>query len=377
MKIIIVGTAFPLRGGIAHYNALLAHHLGKRHDVQTITFKRQYPALFFPGKTQKESGEVKGVEAAPRWIDSMNPFNWHRVADKISRLKPDLLIFKYWLPYFGPCFGTIARRVKKKTGAKVLFICDNVIPHERRPGDVLFTKYAFKQADYFIVQSESVERDLLTFFPGAVYTKSPHPIYEYFGLQLSKTDARSRLNVAEEKVILFFGYIRAYKGLSVLIDAMKELERWQADLGTINLLAVGEPYEDVKKYYRRIEELRLGPRIRIISDYVPNDMVAVYFSAADVVVLPYLSATQSGIVQIAYNFDRPVIVTDVGGLSEVTLNGITGYVVPPNNPVALADAIRKFYSGGKEMIFSENVKREKKKYSWENFIEAIESIVGK
>jgi D-inositol-3-phosphate glycosyltransferase len=377
MKIIIVGTAYPLRGGIAHYNALLAKHLQKKHDVQTITFKRQYPAFLFPGKTQSETGDVCGAEVAPQWIDSMNPFNWFRVAVKISQLKPDLLIFKYWLPYFGPCFGTIAKIVKKKTRAKVLFICDNIIPHERRPGDIIFTKYAFRHVDYFIVQSDSVEKDLLSLFPAAKSKKSPHPIYEYFGDPLAKSDARLRLNILEEKVILFFGYIRAYKGLMILIDAMNELKRWRFNFEGMKLIVVGEPYEDMKKYHSRIEELHLGSRIQIISDYVANDMVAIYFSAADVVVLPYLSATQSGIVQIAYNFNKPVIVTDVGGLGEVVLDGITGYVVPPNDPVALAEAIGKFYFEGKESAFSSNIKNEKNKYSWEYFIEVIESIISK
>jgi glycosyltransferase involved in cell wall biosynthesis len=375
MKIIIVGTAYPLRGGIAHYNALLAKHLGKKYNVETVTFKRQYPAFLFPGKTQSESSEAGGTDAAPQWIDSVNPINWYRVASRISQMKPDLLIFKYWLPFFGPCFGTIACRVKKQTGAKVLFICDNIIPHERRPGDIVFTKYAFKQVDYFIVQSDSVERDLLSLFPNAEYKKSHHPIYEYFGDSLNKTEARMRLKIFEERVILFFGYIRAYKGLMILIEALNEFRKWQSDFEKLKLLIVGEPYEDMSKYNNRIDELRLGSKIQIISDYVPNDLVALYFSAADVVVLPYISATQSGIVQIAYNFNKPVIVTDVGGLGEVVINGITGYVVPPNNPVALADAIRKFYIEGNEPIFSSNVNNEKKKYSWEHFVGIIEYFI--
>ena len=376
MKIIIIGTAFPLRGGIAHFNALLARHLAKRHEVETITFKRQYPALLFPGKTQQENTDVKDIQPAPQWIDSINPFNWYKVAKNISRRNPDLLIFKYWLPFFGPCFGTIARRVKKMSGAKVMFICDNIVPHEKRPGDKLFTRYAFRSVDYFIVQSQSVEKDLLTNFPEAVYAISPHPLYEYFGAQIQKDDARARLGIVEQKVILFFGYIRPYKGLSVLLDAMKEIDQRKDKIGSVFLLAVGESYEDVRKYHKHIVRLGISSRVRIISEYVPNEMVVTYFSAADVVVLPYLSATQSGIVQIAYNFEKPVIATDVGGLSEVVLDGVTGFIVPPNNSTALADAIGKFYIQKKESLFSNNVKIEKRKYSWEYFIETIEKLVG-
>lgn len=405
MNIIIAGTAYPLRGGIAHFNALLARHLGKRHNVETITFKRQYPTFLFPGKSQEEPGEVGGqlarrsppadrspsadvgpkeevgrseisgsagtidIKPAPQLIDSINPLNWVRVARKIRKRKPDLLIFKYWLPFFGPCFGTIARLAKRGTSTKVLFICDNVVPHEPRPGDVPFTKYAFKQADYFIVQSDTVERDLLRFVPHAKYRKAPHPVYEIFGELLPKDDARQTLGISARKVILYFGYIRPYKGLTVLIDAMRELD-------DLLLLAVGEFYDDESKYRKKVEDLNLSSRIRFVSDYVPNDQVRLYFSAADLVVLPYLSATQSGITQIAYNFDKPVIATNVGGLAEVVVHEKTGFIVPPNNPGALAAAIRKFYAENKEGVFSANVKLEKKKYSWENFVLHIEELVS-
>ena len=377
MKIIIIGTAFPLRGGIAHFNALLSKYLSKQHDVETITFKRQYPKILFPGKTQEENFQMEGIQPAPQMIDSINPYNWFKVAYKIREKRPDLLIFKYWLPFFGPCFGTIARRVKKNSGTKVLFICDNVIPHEKRPGDILFTKFAFKYVDYFIVQSKSVEKELLNIVPNANYSFSPHPLYEYFGKPLEKKNARENLRIKEEKVILFFGYIRPYKGLSVLIDAMKILKDYESQMGKVNLLAVGEAYEDISTYKDKIQKYGLSSNIQIISDYIPNHLVATYFSAADVVVLPYLSATQSGIVQIAYNFDKPVIATDVGGLSEVVLNGFTGFIVSPGKPGELAEAIRKFYYEEKEIFFSENVKKEKNKYTWDHFVNAIEMLVKK
>jgi glycosyltransferase involved in cell wall biosynthesis len=378
MKIIIVSTAYPLRGGIAHYNALLASHLSKQHTVETITFKRQYPKLFFPGKTQEETGgffRQEGLTPAPKMMDSINPFNWIRVAREIRRRRPDLLIFKYWLPFFGPCFGTIAKLAKRGTNIKVLFICDNIIPHERRPGDVAFTKYAFKQADYFIVQSEAVERELRQRFPDCKYRRVPHPVYEIFGAPLEKAAARKLLGISAKNVVLYFGYVRPYKGVMVLLEAMKEIENRQEEIGEMLLLLVGEFYDDERKYRQRVRDLKLEARVRFVNDYVPNDQVASYFCAADVVALPYLSATQSGIAQIAYNFNKPVIATDVGGLAEVILHERTGFLVPPNEPRALAETVHRFYREKRETEFAANVKIEKRKYAWENLVQNIEQLV--
>jgi glycosyltransferase involved in cell wall biosynthesis len=374
VKIIIVGTAYPLRGGIAHFNALLGQHLSERHTVETVTFKRQYPAFLFPGTTQAETGDAPaGVAPAPELIDSINPFNWIAVAREIRRRKPDLLIFKYWLPFFGPCFGTIAWFATRGTATKVLYICDNILPHERRPGDVLFTRYAFAHGDAFIVQSDAVERELLALFPGRPYRKVPHPVYENFGTAVPPDEARRALGVGAKRVLLYFGYVRAYKGLLVLLEAMAILGRDSAT-ADIELLAVGEYYDDEEKYRRRAMELGLGSTVRFVSEYVPNERVGAYFSASDAVVLPYLSATQSGIAQIAYNFNKPVIVTDVGGLAEVARDGVTGFVVPPNDPEALAGAIRRFYAEDRVAAFSANVAEEKKKYSWDHLVENIEAL---
>jgi glycosyltransferase involved in cell wall biosynthesis len=370
MKITIIGTAFPLRGGIAHFNALLASHLGKRHSIQTITFSRQYPAFLFPGKSQEESGsasESMMVPPAPQRIDSINPFSWIRVGRELRRSAPDLIIMKYWLPFFGPCFGTIARIAKRNRKTRVLYICDNVIPHERRPGDIAFTRYAFRYADGFIVQSDAVEQDLLKLLPEAKYRKVPHPVYEIFGPSIGKEAARKKLGLTASNVILFFGYVRAYKGLMTLIDAM-------ARLPGVLLLVVGEFYDSEEKYRRHVADTGVDSRVRFYSEYIPNDQVVDYFCASDVVVLPYLSATQSGITQIAYNFDKPVIATDVGGLAEVVIHEKTGLVVEPGNPASLADAIRRFYADNLESAFSANVREEKKKYSWDNLVANIEEL---
>src|SRR5260221_973197 len=376
MKIIIVGTAYPLRGGIAHFNALLARELGRRHEVRTITFKRQYPKIFFPGTTQDEPGGQSDTPPAPRLVDSINPLNWINVARMIRKEQPDLLIFKYWLPFYGPCFGTIARFSKRKSRTKVLYICDNIIPHERRPGDILFTRYAFRPADYFIVQSDTVERELTTLFAGSKYRKIPHPVYENFGIPQPKEQARRSLGISAKKVILYFGYVRRYKGLMVLIEAMARLNGLGFGEGEILLLVVGEFYDPEPQYRDRVRDLNLEPSVRFVTGYLPNDDVALYFSAADAVVLPYLSATQSGIAQIAYNFDKPVIATSVGGLAEVVVDGTTGSLVPPNDPDALASAIGKFYTEKQEERMTENVRTEKKKYSWKHFAETIEELVS-
>jgi glycosyltransferase involved in cell wall biosynthesis len=370
VKIVIVGTAYPLRGGIAHYNALLASALSARHTVETVTFKRQYPAFLFPGKTQEETGgEIHGTPA-PRLIDSINPLNWISVGLELRRRRPDLLIFKYWLPFFGPCFGTIARIVRRGTPAKVAVICDNVLPHEHRPFDALFTRFLFRKTDFFIAQSDAVERELTAFWPGARYRTVPHPVYNIFGSPLEPQQAKSLLGLPDTRILLFFGYVRRYKGLNVLLDALRLVP---PDLG-IHLLVVGEFYDDEQKYRAQVRDLHLDERVTIHSDYIPNEEVAKYFSAADAVVLPYVSATQSGIAQIAYNFDKPVIATDVGGLAEVVIHDRTGFVVPPGDPAALAGAIMAFYREDRGAAFTLEVKQEKKKYSWENLVNAIESL---
>ncbi len=370
MRILILSTAFPLRGGIAHYNALLARALAVRHEVATITFKRQYPALLFPGKTQQEQDELPLAPPAPELIDSMNPFNWVAVGREVRRRRPDLLIFKFWLPFFGPCFGTITRVAKHGTPARSLVICDNVIPHEHRPFDRAFTRYLFSATDFFLVQSRAVERDLESFLPGAVYRYAPHPVYDIFGSALPRADARRLLGITASRVLLFFGYIRRYKGLHVLLRAIAGLLPGL----DVHLLVVGEFYDDERPYREEIGALGLERHVSLYSGYLPNSEVARFFSAADAVVLPYTSATQSGIAQIAYNFNVPVIASNVGGLAEVVIDGQTGFVVPPNEPEALAAAIRRFYDEGHQEAFEKNVTVEKRKYSWENLVRAIEEM---
>lgn len=375
MKITLISAAYPLRGGIAQHTGILYHKLREQgHEVRVLTFKRQYPKLLFPGKTQLETSTDDSVKIPTEAvIDSIAPWSWVRVYRRVQEFGADLVLFRYWMPFFAPCFGSIAWLIKRNGAARIGFICDNIIPHERRLGDVMLTKYAFRQADFFIVQSRVVGQELLSLFPRANYKLAPHPVYHIFGEVTDKQLARQSLGIGEQKVVLFFGIVRGYKGLDLLIEAMPKI----LEAEPVKLLVVGEFYDDENKYRDQIARLNLSDRVQVVSEFVPNEKVSLYFSAADVVVLPYKSATQSGIVQVAYHLNKPCIVTDVGGLSEVVIDGKTGYVISPNDPNAIAEAVLKFYAEAREKAFSQNVEREKRKYSWENMVNAIEELSGK
>jgi len=370
-KITIVSAAYPLRGGIAHFAGLLYKELAKQFNVDVITFKRQYPSLLFPGKTQLESGE--SVDKIPTSIelDSINPLNWIRVGRKIRNAGPDLLILKYWMPFFAPAYGVISRIVRKNKKTKILAICHNVIPHEKKPGDLVITKFFFSTVDYFILLSNSVKDDLLSVVPQPNYTVLFHPVYSNFGDSVTKEEAKQHLNIAEEKVLLFFGFIRDYKGLDVLLNAVAILK----SKIKFKLIIAGEFYSNEDKYLKLIDELKLKDWVILHNDFIPQDEVKYYFSACDVVVLPYKSATQSGIVQIANNFNKPMISTNVGGLGEVIENDKTGYLVEKENPGQLAEAILKYYNEKKELEFSSNIKLEQKKYSWEVFVKGMIELI--
>ena len=372
MKITILSTTYPFRGGIAHFNGLLYKELSKRNEVDVITFSRQYPSLLFPGKSQVEEGDSLEKIPSQQLLDSINPLNWIKVGLKIKKSSPDLLIFKYWMPFFAPCFGTITKIVKRNNQTKVLVICDNVIPHERKPGDRIFTKYFFNSADYFILLSEKVKDDLLKLKPDAKNKIIPHPIYSNFGSAVSKLEAKQKLNLSDEKIILFFGFIRDYKGLDVLFQAMSELKNKIA----VKLIIAGEFYTDKEKYIRLIETLKIKENIHLFTDFIPTSEVKYYFSACDAVILPYKDATQSGIVQIAMNFKKPVIASNVGGLGEVVHHNKTGFIVDKANPSLLANAILEFYDGKKEKEFVENIENEISKYSWEKFVKNMMELIN-
>ena len=287
MKIIIVGTAYPMRGAFAQLNAILYSYLNKKYDVKIYSFIRQYPKLFFPGKTQEEKGDELAKVPSDKniiSIDSINPFNWISVGRRIGKEKPDLLIFRYWIPFFAPCFAVISYFAKKVSNTKVLFICDNVIPHEKRFGDKMLTRIAFSQVDYFLVQSKSVEDDLLKFSKGKPYKVSFHPIYNIFGEKLPKDEAKQFIkseygvDLDKNKVLLFFGYVRKYKGLNYLLKAMPGILKQN----NVKLLVVGEFYDDEDKYRDKIKQLGLEKNVVVLSDFVPNERVRYFFSASGI-----------------------------------------------------------------------------------------------
>jgi glycosyltransferase involved in cell wall biosynthesis len=371
-RIIIIGTAYPMRGGIAHFVALLYKTLLRRgHEVKAISFKRQYPSIFFPGKTQQDmSQEIEPLPSEPI-LDSIGPLSWVKTFLKIFRYQPDLIIFKYWMPFFAPCYAAISFLTRLFTKTKIMYICDNIVPHESRPEDRLLTKIGLWNVHYFIVMSNVVKESLLYYRPQASYREAPHPVYEYFQQNYTQHQARQELKLkADEKVILFFGYVRQYKGLHILIEAMplalKTLK--------IRLLVAGEFYDKKENYTSLIDRLKIQNVVSIVDDYIPNEKVGLFFCAADVVVLPYITATQSGIIQIAYNYNKPVITTNVGGLSEVVDEGKTGFTVPPENPEKLAAVIVNFYKEKGKINFAENVKSYKQQFSWDRLVAEIESF---
>ncbi|NTW50204.1 MAG: glycosyltransferase [Chlorobiales bacterium] len=378
MKISYISTFYPLRGGIAHFNALLFQALaGRGHTLRAITFSRQYPKLLFPGKTQDEQGNEDELYKtnAEVLLDSINPLSWIQVGMKVRSFNPDIVLFKYWITFFAPCYFVISLFAKVGRKTRVVYVLDNFHPHEQRPGDKLLLWLATRFVDGYIVMSDKVEQDLKKYFPNPKYEKAPHPIYNIFGDAIPTPEARRNLGLSEQgKVILFFGYIRKYKGLDILLEALPEIVQHHPDL---KVLIAGEFYEDEALYRKKIDELNLWPHIILKSDYIPNNEVSRYFCAADCVVLPYRSATQSGIVQIAYHFDRPSIVTNVGGLSEVVLDEKTGYVTREGDAKAIANAVRRFYNEQGQIDFQSNIRKEKEKYSWETFATAVETLCKK
>jgi glycosyltransferase involved in cell wall biosynthesis len=368
MKIAIVGPAHPLRGGLATYNQRLAKELQTQgHDVTIWSYSLQYPSFLFPGTTQYTDEPAPADIKIRTAINSINPLNWLKVGSQMKRENYDLVIVRFWLPFMGPALGTILRRVKKNSQAHVLCIADNAIPHEKRPGDKQFTSYFLKAIDSFVTMSEKVKQDLHGMTDKRVSFLS-HPLYDNFGEPLTKTFACKELQLpASDNYILFFGFIRKYKGLDILLKAMAD-ERFKTE--NIKLIVAGEFYEDRKQYDEIIEQYKLHDRVKLFTDFIPDSKVRYYFSAADLVVQPYRNATQSGITQVAYHFEKPMVVTNVGGLPELVPDGKVGYVTEPD-PTAIADAILKFYREGDTKRFTAALQEEKKKYSWDYFTKSL------
>lgn len=365
MRIAYLSAFYPFRGGIAQFNASLYRALEKNHQVKAFTFTRQYPDFLFPGKTQMvAAGDKADKIPSERMLNTMNPFSYYSAATSIKKYEPDLLLMKYWTSYMAPSLGTVARKIR--SFAKVITVLGNVIPHERRFFDGVVTKYFLKQNHGFVVMSDAVKADLLKFIPDAKYIFYPHPLYGHFGEKMVATDARKKLNIPEgKKVILFFGFIRDYKGLDLIIDAMAKLT------DEYLLIICGEVYGSFEKYQKQIDLLGVQNRILLYVRYINDQEVPVFFSASDVCVLPYKSATQSGITSIAYHFNLPLIATNVGGLKENIIHNKTGIVVDYPDADMLSVAIKNYFTMNQKEKFSEEISQFKKKLSWDEMANAI------
>ena len=372
-KIAVIGPVYPYKGGISHYTGLLYRALRKSHDVEMISYKMQYPKLMLRREQKDYSNDSFQVEDAKFLIHTANPFNWVKTAGQIKKMSVQTVIIEWWHPYFAPCYYVLEKLLRHKDQRKLVFICHNVFPHERFPLDRMLTRMVLKQGDGFILHSRTEADDLISIKPDADYRVQVHPTYNAFKFEdLSKEQARDLLGLgAEEKVLLFFGYVRPYKGLKYLIQALPQI---QERLQNVKLMVVGDFGSDREQYQQLIEDLGVQDKILVKDGYTPDREVEKYFAASDLVVLPYETATQSGIVQIAYGFTKPVIVTNVGGLPEVVTDDRTGLIVEPKDVNGLADAIIRYYEGNKEQEFITHIREEEYRFSWDRMTETIESF---
>jgi glycosyltransferase involved in cell wall biosynthesis len=371
VKVIIIGPAHPLRGGLATFDHRLAKEFNDQgDDCSIVSYALQYPSVFFPGKTQFSDEPAPENLNIHTLINSVNPLNWLQVGKQIKAWKPDIVVVRFWLPFMGPALGTILRQVRKNHHTKIICIADNVIPHEKRPGDKSFTKYFLKSCDAFVTMSEKVMQDLRQFEQSKPAQFIQHPLYDTFGNAITKEEARKKLGLPlHEKIILFFGFIRHYKGLDILLHAMKDERIKNAN---IKLLVAGEFYEDEKPYLQIIQENDLQQQVILKTNFIPDSQVRDYLCAADAVIQPYRSATQSGVTPLAYHFEKPMVITNVGGLPTLVPHQKVGLVTEPD-PKAIADAILRFYELGED-FFIPHLQSEKKKYSWANLTSAIKQL---
>lgn len=370
----IIGPAYPYRGGLASYNERLAKEFlnqGYRVDIETFTI--QYPNLLFPGKTQYVDGPAPDNLKIKRTVNSVNPINWVTVGKRIKKEKPDILMIRYWLPFMAPALGTICRIVRSNKHTKVICLADNIIPHEKRPGDQQLTNYFMNSIDGMVAMSQSVLDDIDQFRTSLPRALCPHPLYDNYGPKTDIHEAKSLLGLERStNYLLFFGFIRDYKGLDLLLEAFAD-ERLK-NL-PVKLIVAGEFYTKPEPYLELINKLRLTDRVVLRTEFIPEKHVTRYFSACDMVVQPYKSATQSGVTQIGYHFEKPMLVTNVGGLAEIIPDKVIGYVTEPNKE-SIADALVDFYTNSRKPTFEKNIVEEKKKFSWEKMVDAFMQIDG-
>lgn len=374
-KVIIVGSAHPLRGGgISTFNERLSRALNESGYQSIIyNFSLQYPSIFFPGSNQyTDEAPPDGLDIRVR-INSVNPLNWVKVGNEIRNEHPDLVIFRYWIPFMAPCFGTIARRIRKNKSIRIIAIADNIVPHEARFGDRALTSYFINSMDGFITMSKIVEESLSGFDTTKPRILTPHPLYDNFGEAVPKHSALEKLNLDKNfSYLLFFGFIRDYKGLDLLLEALVDERLRKLPL---KLIVAGEYYTKPEPYLDLIRKNQLEDKALLFTKFIPNSDVPLYFSACDLVVQPYKSATQSGVTQVALHFDKPIVTTNVGGLADMVNHGVVGYVVEPDKK-AIADAIVNAFTGNTLQDFEKNIAVEKKRFSWETMVGSIEKLAG-
>jgi glycosyltransferase involved in cell wall biosynthesis len=368
----IIGPAYPYRGGIATTSERLAREFVSQNiDAEIETFTLQYPSILFPGKTQYNNKPAPVGIKISRTINSVNPFNWLKVGRRIKQENPDMVIIRYWLPFLAPCLGTIAGMIRKNKHTRIICLADNIIPHEHRPGDRLLTNYFVQRIDGLIAMSKSVLQESKTFRQDLSLGFCPHPIFDNYGEKLPVDCARQKLGLdLNFSYLLFFGFIRDYKGLDLLIQAFADerLRKYR-----VKLLVAGEYYSSPEPYLNLIEQAKLSDHIILRTDFIPDDEVNLYFSASAMVVQPYKTATQSGVTQIGYHFEKPMLVTNVGGLSEIIPHGRVGYVVEPDVK-SIADALVDFFENRRGETFERNIVEEKKKFSWANMVDTFISV---
>ncbi|MHB8895306.1 MAG: glycosyltransferase [Candidatus Geothermincolia bacterium] len=375
MKLAVIGPTYPIRGGISHYTTLMVKHLRARHEVLFISYSKQYPAMLFPGRTQIDDSSDRIETESEALISFANPLSWRRAARRIADESPDVLVFSWVNPALAVQFRAISALVKRRSpGTRVVFWCHNVTGHESHALDALLTRLAFKHGDEFIVHGEEIKKNFLAVRPGARVAVTDHPVYDVFAEHsMTREEARDRLGLAgDAPVVLYFGFVRQYKGLSYLLQAIPEARE---SLPGLHLLVVGEFWDDAADYLREMRELGIEQCVTVRDSYVPNEEVALYFCAADIVALPYVSASASGIIQIAYGFDKPVVTTRVGSLPEVVEDGSTGYLVEPADHAALAGAINDFFTNDRREEFTRNVSEYRARFSWERFVEQVDEIL--
>ena len=366
MKIVLLGTAWPYRGGLASFNERLIRAFTEEgHDAEIVTFTLQYPQFLFPGKTQFSTSPAPTDLRISRAINSISPFNWWKLGKQIRKQRPDMVIIKYWTPMMAPCFGTIAASIRRNGHTKVLCIADNIVPHEQKFTDTILTRYFVNRVDGFVAMSNNVLQDLVRFDRKKIRALNPHPLFDNFGQAVSKQEACAFLHLdPNRQYMLFFGFIRDYKGLDLLLEAMQKVN------SACELIIAGEFYTDRAVYDKLIAQSRHKERIHRFHNFIADEDVKYFFCAADAVVQPYKHATQSGVTQIAYHFEVPMIVTNTGGLSEMVPNDIVGYVTEPD-PQQLANAIDRIGSQEIQQRFRDNIQEEKKRFSWSRMTKTL------